>query len=149
MKRSTGVARIASSRICVLDVRRHELGRALLDRLLDVRLGGGVHDHVHLGHDLAHELGVADVAVHEREALVREHLLEVVQVARVRERVERHDLARRRVQQVPDDVRRDEPAPPVTRMRLGLKTGRGYRPSLRRGTPSRARSGSARAAPAA
>ena len=35
-----------------LDVRGHELGRALLDRLLDVRLGRGVHDHVDLGDDL-------------------------------------------------------------------------------------------------
>ena len=61
-----------------LDVRRHELGRAGLDRLLDVRLGRGVHDHVHIGDDLAHEIRVANVAVHERVALVRRDRGEVV-----------------------------------------------------------------------
>ena len=78
MKRSTGVRRIASSRICVPStfvVTNSE--RALLDRLLDVRLGGGVDDHVDLGDDLGDEVGVADVAVHERQALVRHDLREV------------------------------------------------------------------------
>ena len=79
-----------------LDVRRHELGGALADRLLDVRLGGRVHDHVHARHDVANELGVADVALHEGEPLVGHHVGEVLDVARVRERVERHDLVRRR-----------------------------------------------------
>ena len=46
-----------------LDVGRDELARAFLDRLLDVRLGGRVHDHVDVRDDLAHELGVADVAL--------------------------------------------------------------------------------------
>jgi hypothetical protein len=92
-----------------LHVRRHELRGAVLDRLLDVRLGGRVHDHVDLGHDLAHELDVADVAVHEREPLVRHHVREVVDVPGVGERVERDDLVRGRGEQVPDEVRRDEP----------------------------------------
>src|SRR5439155_4752603 len=94
-----------------LDVRRHELGGALGDRLLDVRLGGGVDDHVHLGHDLADELRVADVALHEREPLVREDVGEVLEVPRVGERVERHDVVRRVREQVPDEVGRDEPGP--------------------------------------
>jgi hypothetical protein len=92
-----------------LHVRRHELGRALLDRLLHVRLGRGVDDHVHLGHHLGDELGVADVAVHEREPLVGDHVGEVLQVARVGERVQRDDLVARVGEQVPDEVGRDEP----------------------------------------
>ena len=59
--------------------------------------------------DLADERAVADVAVHEREALVAHHVGEVVDVARVRERVERDDVVGRRRQQVADEVRRDEP----------------------------------------
>ena len=43
---------------------------ALLDRFLDVRFGGGVHDHVHLADDVAYELDVADIALDEREPLV-------------------------------------------------------------------------------
>src|SRR5207244_3497060 len=82
--------------------------RPLGNRLLDMRLGGGVDDHVHLGRDLAHELGVADVAVDEREPLVRDHLREVLEVARVRECVERDDLVRGRREQVADHVRGDE-----------------------------------------
>ena len=71
MKRSTGVrADRVEQDLRPLDVRRHELGRALLDRLLDVRLGRRVDDHVDLGDELGDELGVADVAVHEREPLV-------------------------------------------------------------------------------
>ena len=91
-----------------LDVRRHELRGALLDRLLDVRLGGGIHDHVHLRDDVGDELGVADVAVDEREPLVAEHVREVLEVTRVRQRVERDDVVRGVREQVPDDVRRDE-----------------------------------------
>ena len=64
----------------------------MLDRLLDVRLGGGVDDHVDALDELAHERGVADVAVHEREPRVAHHVGEVLEVAGVGERVERHDL---------------------------------------------------------
>ena len=72
MKRSTGcLADRVEQDLRALDVRRHELRRAGLDRLLDVRLGRRVDDHVHLRHDLADEVGVADVAVHERVPLVR------------------------------------------------------------------------------
>ena len=90
------------------DVRGHELGRAGLDRLLHVRLGGCVHDHVHFRDDLADEIGVADVAVHERVPLVRRDRGEVVHAARVGERVEGDDLVRGRLQDVADEVRRDE-----------------------------------------
>ena len=75
-----------------LDVRRHELGGAFADGLLDVRLGSRVNDHVHAGHDIAHEARVTDVALHEGEPLVGHHVGKVLDVARVRERVERHDL---------------------------------------------------------
>ena len=78
------------------------------DRLLDVRLGGRVDDHVDAVDELAHERGVADVAVHEREPRVAHHVREVLEVARVGERVERDDLVRRRLEQVADEVRRDE-----------------------------------------
>ena len=70
-----------------LDIGRHELARTFVDRLLHVRLSGRIHDHVDLGDDLPHELGVADVAVHEREALVRHRTAQIVEVARVRERI--------------------------------------------------------------
>src|SRR5262249_38732387 len=76
-----------------------------------VRLGGRVDDHVDLGHHLLDEVGVADVAVHEREALVRHDVGEVLEVPGVRERVQRDDLVRRRVEQVADDVGRDEARP--------------------------------------
>ena len=54
MKRSTGVSpdRVEQD-LRALDVRRHELGGAVDDRLLDVRLGGRVHDHVDAADDLA------------------------------------------------------------------------------------------------
>jgi hypothetical protein len=61
MKRSTGF----EHDLRPLHVRRHELRAALLDRLLDVRLGGRVHDHVHLRDDVGDERNVADVAVDE------------------------------------------------------------------------------------
>ena len=44
----------------------------------------------------------------ERQPLVRHHVGEVLEVARVRQRVERDDLVRRRREQMADDVRRDE-----------------------------------------
>jgi hypothetical protein len=74
-----------------------------------VRLGGRVHDHVHLAHELRDEVGVADVAVHEREPFVAHHVGEVLEVARVGEGVERDDLVAGVRQQVADEVRRDEP----------------------------------------
>jgi hypothetical protein len=91
------------------DVRRHELATAFLDRLLDVRLGGRVHDHVDVADDLGNELGVADVAVDEGKALVAHEIGEVVHVARVCERVEEDDLVGRAAQKVAHEVRRDEP----------------------------------------
>src|SRR5207237_4814489 len=74
----------------------------------DVRLCGRVHDHVDVLDDIADELGVADVAVNEGEALVRHHVGKVLHVAGVRQRVERDDLVRRVREQVADEVRRDE-----------------------------------------
>ena len=109
MKRSTGCWRIASSKICVPSTFVvTNSRRACLDRLLDVRLGSCVDDHVHLRDDLAHELGIADVAVDERMPLVRADRREVVHAARIGQRIERDDLAGRRLEDVADEVRRDE-----------------------------------------
>jgi hypothetical protein len=76
-----------------------------------VRLRRRVDDHVHLGDERADQVGVPDVPVHEREALVAHHVGEVLEVPRVGQRVDRHDLVRRVRQQVADEVRRDEPGP--------------------------------------
>jgi hypothetical protein len=92
-----------------------------------VRLGRGVHDHVHLGHGLPHQLGVADVAVDEREPLVGHHVGEVLDVARVRERVERDDLVRRLREQVADEVGRDEPGAAGNENSLGHHGAEAYR----------------------
>src|SRR4029077_4516858 len=92
-----------------LDVRRHELRGSVLDRLLDVRLGSRVDDHVDPLDQLANEGHVADVAVDEREPRMTQHVGEVLQVARIGERVDGHDLVLGRVEQVADEVRRDEP----------------------------------------
>ena len=73
-----------------------------------MRLGGGVDDHVHFRDDLANEIRVADVAVHERVPLVRGDRGEVVHAARVGERVEGDDLVRRRLEDVAHEVGRDE-----------------------------------------
>ena len=90
------------------DVRRHELGRTFLDRLLDVRLRRCVDDHVDARDELGHESGVADVAVDERKALVAHHVREVLEVSRVGERVERDHLVAGVRQQMADHVRGDE-----------------------------------------
>ena len=94
-----------------LDVGRHELGGTLADRLLDVRLRGGVDDDVDPADDLADEPGVADVAVDELESRMAHDVGEVLEVPRIRERVERDHLVRRVLEQVADEVRRDEPGP--------------------------------------
>ena len=82
---------------------------ALLDRLRDVRLGRGVHDHVDAlegGCDVGQ---VADVAVDEPQPLVLEHVGQVGQVPGVGEGVHRDDLVRRLLEEVADHVRGDEP----------------------------------------
>ena len=91
------------------DVRRHELGGTLDDRLLDVALGGCVDDHVDAADELPHQPRVTDVAVDEREPRMAHDVGEVLDVAGVRERVERDDLVVRVREQVPDQVRGDEP----------------------------------------
>ena len=91
-----------------LDVRGHELGRTLLDRLLDVRLGRRVDDHVDAVDELRDECRIANVAVDERQPLVAHHVGEVLEVARVGQRVERDHLVPRVGEQVADHVRGDE-----------------------------------------
>ena len=91
-----------------LDVRGHELGGALLDRLLDVRLGRGVDDHVHLGDDVGDQLGVADVAVDERRA-ARDRARRRGSRGCRRRSARRARRPHGRVrEQVADEVRRDE-----------------------------------------
>jgi hypothetical protein len=72
------------------DVGAHELGAAV-DGPVHMGLGGEVDHLVVLGHELADEVGVADVALHEREARVLADLVEVGGVAGVRELVEDGD----------------------------------------------------------
>ena len=91
-----------------LDVGRHELAGAVQDRLLDVRLGRGVDDHVDARDDLLDVRGIADVALDERQALVAEQVGDVRRVAGVGERVHDHDLVIGRAQQMPAEVRADE-----------------------------------------
>ena len=92
-----------------LDVRRHELARAVEDRLLDVRLGRGVDDHIDALDDLLDVGGIADVALDEREALVPEQVGDVGRVAGIGERVHDHDLVIGGAQQMPAEVGTDEP----------------------------------------
>ena len=82
---------------------------------------------------------VADVAVDEREPLVRHHVGEVLEVPRVRERVERDDLVRRRLEQVADEVRGDEPRAAGDEHALHVHRRNPYRPRrLRRPQPTMA-----------
>ena len=130
MKRSTGVrADRVEQDLRPLDVRRHELRRALLDRLLDVRLGRGVDDvddrllDVRLGRVTITSTArasrrVADVAVDEREPLVAHHVGEVLEVARVGERVERDDVVAVCASRWRMKFDEMNPAPPVTRTRF-------------------------------
>ena len=82
----------------------------------------------------AHELRVADVALHEREPRVRHHVGEVLEVAGVRQRVERDDLVRRGAQQVAHEVRGDEPGAAGDEDALAICHGG----TLTRGRPARA-----------
>ena len=102
-----------------LDVGRDEFACTFFDRLLDVGFGRCVHNHVHFGDDVAHELGVANVTLHEREPLVGHGAVEVVDIPGVGERVEGHHLIRRLRQQVVDEVGRDEPRPSSYKDALG------------------------------
>src|SRR5262249_55882700 len=52
---------------------------------------------------------VPDVAVDERETRVADQVGQVLEVAGIGQRVERHDLVVGLLEQVPDEVRRDEP----------------------------------------
>src|SRR5262249_28369326 len=79
--------------------------------VLEGGLGGGVHDQVDAVDELVDEVAVTDVPVDERKPRMREHVGEVLEAARVRERVERDDLVVGRLEQVADHVRRDEPRP--------------------------------------
>ena len=112
MKRSTGVRRIASSRICVPStfvVTNSDAPSSIDFSTCDSAAAFTITSTS--ATSFGHEVGVADVAVHEREPLVADHVGEVLEVARVGERVERDDLVLGVRQQVPDEVRRDEPGP--------------------------------------
>ena len=68
-----------------------------------------VHDRVMARHDLVEQLGVADVAVHELHTVTQD-ALDVLQVARIRQRVQHRDMhVRMVVVHVMNEIRPDEP----------------------------------------
>ena len=109
MNRSTGVRRIASSRICVPSTfvvtnsdAPSSIDFSTCDSAAALTITSTPVD------ELGDERGVADVAVDEREPLVAHHVGEVLEVAGVGQRVERDHLVPRVRQQVADHVRGDE-----------------------------------------
>ena len=90
------------------DVGRDELARAVLDRLLHVRLCGGVDDHIDRRDELIDVARVADVALDEAQPLMIEDVREVADAARVGQRVHDHDLVIGLGEQVAAEVRADE-----------------------------------------
>ena len=73
-----------------------------------MRLGRVVHDGVMARNDLVEQLGVADVAVHELHT-VAQNAPDVLQVARIRQRVQNRDMhVRMVVVHVMDEIRTDE-----------------------------------------
>ena len=109
MNRSTGVRRIASSRICVPSTfvvtnsdAPSSIDFSTCDSAAALTITSTPVD------ELGDERGVADVAVDEREPLVAHHVGEVLEVPGVGERVERDHLVPGVRQQVADHVRRDE-----------------------------------------
>ena len=61
------------------------------DRVVVVRLGRVVHDRVMARNDPVEQLGVADVAVHELHTIAQDRT-DVLQVARIRQRVQNRDV---------------------------------------------------------
>ena len=109
MNRSTGVRRIASSRIWVPSTfvvtnsdAPSSIDFSTCDSAAALTITSTPVD------ELGDERGVADVAVDEREPLVAHHVGEVLEVAGVGERVERDHLVPGLRQEVADHVRRDE-----------------------------------------
>jgi hypothetical protein len=79
-------------------VRPHHRLR-VLDRAVDVRLGGEVVDQVAAFHDLADDDRIADVAAHELVAWIVLHRRQVLQIAGVGQLVEDDDAAVARLRQ--------------------------------------------------
>ena len=85
----------------------------LHQRTIDMRLGGEVHDGVHAAQRLAHQRGVADIALHERVARVALDVGEIRGIAGVGELVEIDDaIVGVLAQHVTDEVAADEPRTP-------------------------------------
>ena len=82
----------------------------IVDRTVDVRFGGEVHDAARpLGaEDLAHRRAVRDVGLHERETRVLLDVLQALAVARVGESVEDHDPVLGVDERVTNEVASDE-----------------------------------------
>jgi hypothetical protein len=98
-------------------VRADELAGGV-DRAIDMRLGCEVVDHRRpdLAQDLSDVITIADVALGEAVARVVGDDGQVVEVARVGQPIEDDDLGLGLcLQQVVNEVRTDETAPPVTR----------------------------------
>ena len=78
------------------------------DGVVVVALCGVVHDGVMARNDLVEQLGVADVAVHELHTVAQD-APDVLQVARIRQRVQNRDMhVRMVVVHVMDEIRTDE-----------------------------------------
>ena len=79
------------------------------DRVVVVGFRRVVHDRVMTRHDLVEQLGVADVPMHELHAVTQD-ALDVLQVARIRQRVQHRDMhVRMVVVHVMNEIRPDEP----------------------------------------
>ena len=79
------------------------------DRIVVMRLRRVMHNRVMARHDLVEQLGVADVPMHELHAVTQD-ALDVLQVARIRQRVQHRDMhVRMVVVHVMNEIRPDEP----------------------------------------
>ena len=109
--RNTGVQRRCKENPRTLDVRANELD-VPLDRAIHVGLGGEVDHRVNANHGAAHRLRVADVSACESEPWAPLDGLEVLEVPRVGEGVEHHDLVPGLLEHEPNEVRAHETGAP-------------------------------------
>jgi len=81
-----------------------------IDRSIDMRFGGEVHDRIGMpiGEDASHGAGVRDVGAHERHARVFQRLLQVEEAARVRQLVDNDEAMGGFGERVVDEIGADE-----------------------------------------
>ena len=87
-------------------------------RIVDVGLGGEVHDGVGLGDELRHQLGVGDVALHQPDVVGDRR--QRFAAARIRQRVEHRHRPRCSRTALCTKLAPMNPAPPVTSNRMDL-----------------------------